>query len=47
MSLLHLSAKSREALHDHLFYGAVTLALLVLGSATSLALGFLIRAGAI
>jgi len=45
MTLLHLSPESREALQDHLFYGSVTLAMLVLGSAASVTLGFLIQAG--
>ena len=45
MTLLHLSPESREALHDHLFYGAVTLTLLTFGSATSAVFGFLIQVG--
>ncbi|MEU4017230.1 hypothetical protein AB0E56_18385 [Microbacterium sp. NPDC028030] len=47
MTLLHLSPESREALHDHVFYGSVTVALVVLGSAASVVLGFLIQAGAL
>lgn len=47
MTLLRLTPCSREALHDHLYYGAVTVALLVLGSATNAVLGLLISAGAL
>lgn len=46
MSLLHLTPQSREALHDHIYYGAVTLAMLVLGSAASMTIGALIQVGA-
>jgi hypothetical protein len=47
MTLLHLSPESREALYDHLFYGSITLAMLVLGSAASVVLALLIQAGAL
>lgn len=47
MSLLHPSPQAREALHDHVFYGAVTLTLLVFGSGVGTALGYVIRAGAL
>ncbi|MFJ2534941.1 hypothetical protein [Microbacterium maritypicum] len=45
MSFLHPSPQSREALHDHVFYGVVTLALLVFGSGVGTTIGYLIRAG--
>lgn len=45
MSLLHLPPQSRDAHHDHLFYGSVTLALLILGAAASSLLELLVLAG--
>lgn len=45
MSIFHPSPQSREALHDHVFYGAVTFTLLVFGSGVGTTLGYLIRAG--
>ncbi|MEW1991221.1 hypothetical protein [Microbacterium sp. NPDC078849] len=45
MSLLHPSRQSREAFHDHLFYGAITFSLLIFGPSVGATIGHLIRAG--